>query len=87
MKKLIFILPLLVLNLYANKNWIKLDSEITGNEFKNNGDLKMKDLTVSQIGLKSSVKNKSQEHSDKDLVNLINKIQYVAKKLKPKLTK
>ena len=95
MNKFILVLLLLVLNTYANENWIKLDTEVISNEVKNENDLKMYKLQTSQIGINKSIdfnmKTKNdktnKKNPDEDLLNILEEIKDVAKKIRPMIKK
>lgn len=86
MNKYAVILVLLVLNGYANKNWIKLDP--TDNKNQNDTDLKMYTSKSSLLGIKESTPSntlKTTNNSDDDFINIIKKIYDAKQKIESKI--
>lgn len=90
MNKYLLVLLLLALNLSANKNWIKLESNDTNNEIQNQTDLKMNNPKSTLKGIKNFNKSKNIQKShnpDKELLDVIRNISNVAHKIQSKIKK
>jgi len=99
MKKYLLVICLLSLNIYANKNWIKIDShEINDNNNSNitiNTDktLKLAPPNSSMKAIqnlkqaKKSVPRKTPNSSDQELLEIFKQINNMANKVQSKIKK
>ena len=90
MNKYLFILLLLVLNAYANKNWIKIDDINPKSEVLINKDLKKKNSKSSLKGISNlDVSNETQNtnSTDKDLLQVLKEIKNVTQSMQSKIKK
>ncbi len=91
MNKYLTILLLLVINTYANKNWIKFDEKSTKNNSQNSRELKMYNSksTLKNINNINEQNNtqKNNSNPDKALIDTIREFTNIAEKVHSKIKK
>ncbi len=91
MNKYLTILLLLVINTYANKNWIEFDEKSIKNESQNKSELKMyhSKSTLKSINSTNQLNNAKKNNSspDKDLIDVIREFTNIAEQVHSKIKK
>ncbi len=88
MNKILLVLLLFAINIYANKNWIEFDKNSTNNSNKKVADLKMynpKSTLKSSDDSKISNNTQNSTNPDKDLIDTIREFNNMAKKVHSKI--
>jgi len=97
MQKTLLILCLLTLNIYASKNWIKLDSHNTSDTTTSIKSIKEDETTLKMLAPRPSIKaiknleqakkTKPSHNSEKELLEIFKQLNNVAHKVQSKIKK